>query len=70
MTEKLSQSVKAHLAICALLESSALSSQTKRQLLNLKRLLELEISAMQSEPCANAVGNKNAGKPTSEEAPG
>jgi hypothetical protein len=48
-SDKLAQSIKAHFAICELLEATALSSQTKRQLVNLQRLLELEISAMQSE---------------------
>jgi len=51
-SDKLAESVRAHLAICELLESTTLSSQTKRQLLNLRRLLELEISALQSEQCA------------------
>ena len=42
---RLSESLKAYQAICGLLESSLLSEQTVRQLQNLKRLLELEISA-------------------------
>lgn len=53
---KLEQTARAHLAVCELLESTALSDQTKRQLQNLRRLLELEISAIRSTADAENQG--------------
>ena len=47
---KLEQSQKAYKAVCEMLNYAYLSDQMERQLRNLKRLLELEISALQPQP--------------------
>ena len=43
---RLVDAVRAHQAVCGLLDSSALSEQTVRQLENLRKLLELEIESL------------------------
>ena len=46
---RLDDSLHAYYAVCRMLEFTFLSEQSERQILNLKRLLELEISALESE---------------------
>ena len=48
MSNQLEESLKAYSAVCEMLTFPHLSLQMERQLNNLKRLLELEISALQS----------------------
>lgn len=46
---RLENALNAHKAVCDMLDFIGLTPQTERQLNNLKRLLELEISAARSE---------------------
>ncbi len=46
---RLENALKAHRAVCDMLDFVGLTPQTERQLNNLKRLLELEISAARAE---------------------
>ena len=48
-SSRLENALKAHRAVCDMLQFRGLTQQTERQLNNLKRLLELEISAARSE---------------------
>ena len=48
-SNRLENARKAHQAVCDMLQFIGLSPQTERQLQNLKRLLELEIAAAESE---------------------
>jgi len=49
VSRKLDQARQAHRVVCDLLKNPSLSLQAERQISNLKRLLELEISALESE---------------------
>lgn len=47
--DRLQETVRAHMAVCGMLQSKVLSDQSMRHLNNLKTLLELEISALLAE---------------------
>jgi hypothetical protein len=63
---KLEQSLMALQAVCGMLRFTSLSEQTELHLLNLKRLLELEISALRSQKPEN---DGDGGDSTGEVAP-
>jgi len=48
-SSRLENARKAHQAVCDMLQFIGISTQTERQLQNLKCLLELEIAAAESE---------------------
>ena len=59
LRRKLEQSKEAHQAICEWLASTLLSVQMRRQLKNLKKLLEIEIADLESKLSNDKDGDGN-----------